>query len=148
MRIRGLRYYLVAFLLLEVASFVVIGKWLGVLATVAMVFFSGLAGLMLLKHASRQMGEQMRAAMQAQNIDFFKNHTNLGPIAAILLIIPGFVSDIIALLLLFRPIRRHIESRMRASSSAAARVVEGECTIIDSKRVSANDSGSFQADDN
>jgi len=143
MRIRGLRYYLVAFLLLEVASFVVIGKWLGVLATVAMVFFSGLAGLMLLKHSSRQMGEQMRMAIQMQNSFFFQNNPNLTPFAAILLIIPGFVSDIMAVLLLFGPIRRRIESRIRSSNKTGSRIVEGQCSTIDTDKVAANDDASL-----
>jgi len=135
MRIRGLRYWLMGFLLIEVAMFILVAKLIGVLLTLLLVFLSSAYGFIMLRNESRSMMEQMTSAMQSQRFDLFQQNANgLKSVAGILMIIPGFITDILGLLLLFGPIRRRLEAKMPGVNPAAARqtgAIEGECIQVD-----------------
>ena len=106
MRISFLPLFLLALPLLEIAGFVVVGRQVGALATVGLVLASGVAGVLLLRHQGFGVMTRVRAEMDAgRDPSHQLAHGAMIVVAAILLIIPGFITDIIGLLLFLPPVR-------------------------------------------
>ena len=106
MRISFLPLFVLALPLLEIAGFVVVGRQVGALATVGLVLASSIAGALLLRHQGFSVMTRIRAEMDAgRDPSRQLAHGAMIVLAAILLIIPGFITDIIGLLLLLPPIR-------------------------------------------
>jgi UPF0716 protein FxsA len=128
---------------LEIAGFVWLGSKLGVALTLVWVIGAMMAGLALLRHTGLQAVGHLRAAL-AEGKE--PGHSIIDAAcfaaAAILLIIPGFVSDALALLLmlpmtrhwLLRRTATHFETRVyRAPGGAgggASGVIHGEFTVV------------------
>lgn len=92
--------------LLEIAGFVVVGRQVGALATVGLVLASSIAGALLLRHQGFSVMTRIRAEMDAgRDPSRQLAHGAMIVLAAILLIIPGFITDIIGLLLFLPPVR-------------------------------------------
>jgi UPF0716 protein FxsA len=94
-------------LLAEIAMFIVVGRWIGVLATLALFIAIGVIGSLLLKRQGMRALREMQAALArgeppAEPVA----HAALLVLAALLLIFPGFLSDLMALPLLLPPVRR------------------------------------------
>ncbi|HWK46870.1 MAG TPA: FxsA family protein [Stellaceae bacterium] len=93
--------------LLEIAGFVVIGHWLGLAGTLAVVLLSGVIGIGIVRSQGLLALRRMQAALQ-------RSEPPVRPMVdgvLILLIgalfmVPGFVTDLAALILLFPPVRR------------------------------------------
>ncbi|PJI40049.1 MAG: membrane protein FxsA [Rhizobium sp.] len=86
--------------LAEIAAFVVVGKYLGVLATLGLTVLASMAGLVLLRVQGagvlrRLQTESQKGADPAREIV----HGAMIVIAAFLLIIPGFITDVVGILL-------------------------------------------------
>lgn len=106
MRISFLPLFLLALPLLEIAGFVVVGREIGALATVGLVLASSIAGAMLLRHQGLSVMTRIRAEMDAgRDPSRQLAHGAMIVVASILLIIPGFITDIIGLLLFLPPVR-------------------------------------------
>jgi UPF0716 protein FxsA len=106
LRISFLPLFLLALPLLEIAGFVLVGRQVGALATVGLVLASSIAGALLLRHQGFSVMTRIRAEMDAgRDPSRQLAHGAMIVLAAILLIIPGFISDIIGLLLFLPPIR-------------------------------------------
>lgn len=93
--------------LLEIAGFVIVGNWLGLWPTLGLVVLSGFAGVMLLRLQGlsllREINEEGRQGRVPGKA--IVNGAMI-VVAAILLIIPGFVSDIVGILLFLPPVRQ------------------------------------------
>ncbi len=92
--------------LLEIAGFVLVGSRIGALATVGLVVAAALLGAVLLR--VQGLGALRRAQAQAQAgvaPDREIVHGAMIVLAAVLLMIPGFITDIIGLLLFLPPVR-------------------------------------------
>jgi len=125
----------VALPFLEIAGFVWIGGKLGVFLTLVWVIGAMLAGLALLRHTGLQAVGRLRAAL-AEGRE--PGHSIIDSAcfasAAILLIIPGFVSDALALILLLPATRHwllrrtaaHFETRVYRSTGT----IPGEFTVV------------------
>uniref|UniRef100_UPI00333941F6 FxsA family protein n=1 Tax=Mesorhizobium sp. M0047 TaxID=2956859 RepID=UPI00333941F6 len=106
MRISFLPLFVLALPLLEIAGFVVVGRQVGALATVGLVLASSVAGALLLRHQGFGVMTRIRAEMDAgRDPSRQLAHGAMIMLAAILLIIPGFITDIIGLLLFLPPVR-------------------------------------------
>ncbi|MBC7152448.1 MAG: membrane protein FxsA [Rhizobium sp.] len=86
--------------LAEIAAFVVVGKYLGVLATLGLTVLTSMTGLVLLRVQGagvlrRLQTESQKGADPAREIV----HGAMIVIAAFLLIIPGFITDVVGILL-------------------------------------------------
>lgn len=92
--------------LLEIAGFVVVGKQIGALATVGLVMLSTVAGSILLRHQGLGAMNRVRAAVDAgENPSLQLANSAMAVVAAILLIVPGFITSAIGLLILLPPVR-------------------------------------------
>ena len=126
----------------EIAAFVAVGRAIGVLATLALTAASMLAGGILV----RVLGVD---ALRRAEASLARGESPVGAVfdaaavalAGVLLILPGFLSDGLALLLLIRPLRNFFGAllwrRLQASpdvrvwrTQAGATVVEGEYVEI------------------
>ncbi|MGE6742463.1 FxsA family protein [Allorhizobium pseudoryzae] len=93
--------------LLEIAGFVIVGNWLGLWPTLGLVMLSGFAGIVLLRLQGlsllREINEEGRQGRVPGKAIV---SGAMIVVAAILLIIPGFVSDIVGILLFLPPVRQ------------------------------------------
>ncbi|PST17515.1 membrane protein FxsA [Mesorhizobium plurifarium] len=109
--------------LAEIAGFVAVGSEIGVAMTLLLVFASAVAGILLLRIQGFGVLRRLQEAARTGNdpgLDVVGGV--LVFIAAILLIVPGFISDVVGLLIFLPPVRRAIaaflRSRMTILSSA------------------------------
>lgn len=92
--------------IVEIAGFVVVGREIGVLATIGLVFLGGIVGALLLRH----QGFGVLARIQKE-VDAGRSpgrevaHGLMILLAGGLLLLPGFVSDIVGLALFIPPVR-------------------------------------------
>jgi len=98
-----MRTLLIALLLplAEIALFILVGSRIGVLATVAIVVLAAVTGVTLLRSAGTDAAARIRASM-AQDQDPSGDIVRMAMrfIAGMLLVLPGFLTDIAALILL------------------------------------------------
>lgn len=97
---------LLALPLAEIAGFVVVGRQIGVFATIALVILTGIAGSLLLRYQGfGAMARISRDMREGRDPSRELAHGVMILVAGILLVIPGFVSDIVGLLLFIPPVR-------------------------------------------
>ena len=130
---------LVAFVLLpliEIALFVVVGGWIGVWVTLALVVATTLGGALVLRGLGRRAVDDLR---RGAGRGVAPGDMAIKALAAMLLILPGFLTDAIGLLLLVPPLRRVLVARMAARMTVvrptpdrpADVVIDGEYRRID-----------------
>lgn len=117
---------------IEIALFVQIGGHIGVIGTLALVFLSGAVGLVLMRLEPHRNAHDVRAAL-ARDVSPASPmaHSALRMIGAVLLLVPGFFTDALGLLLMIAPLRHLLLSRMLASVQASrthteAVIIEGD----------------------
>ena len=86
--------------ILEILSFVLLGDFLGFWIVVSLILLTGFVGLFLIK--SELDLRQIQKLVNEPNEWLFKK------IAGFLLIIPGFVTDLLGILMLVKPLRGYI----------------------------------------
>jgi len=97
---------LLALPLLEIAVFVMVGSQIGVLPTIGLVILSGIVGSVLLRWQGFGAVNRIRREMDAGNLPGRElAHGAMIMLAGILLLIPGFISDIVGLLLFIPAVR-------------------------------------------
>lgn len=92
--------------LLEIAGFIFVGSWIGVLPTLLLIVFTTLIGLLVLRTQGFVILMQMQRKLNAgehPSTEVF--HGVLLMFAGFLLFLPGFITDIVGLFLLIPPIR-------------------------------------------
>jgi UPF0716 protein FxsA len=133
----ALRLIVVALPLIEIAAFVLVGQAIGVGATLLLVLAAALLGAFIVK--SRGL------ALVARIRDMARRGEWPGPalfdeflliLAGLLFILPGFVSDAVAVALLFGPLRRALYrwgrgAAGRAGVRAPPGTIEAEYREID-----------------
>ncbi len=104
-----LRFIALGFLalpIIEIALFIKVGQSIGLWPTLALVIGAGIAGSLLLRLQGIQILSQMRSNVSAGRLPArdLADAMMIG-LAAVLLVLPGFLSDIVALALLLPPVR-------------------------------------------
>jgi len=101
--------------LAEIAGFVLVGRQIGALATVALVLLSGIVGVALLRRQGFGVMSRVRAEMAAgRDPSAQLAHGVMILLAAFLLIVPGFLTDIAGLLLFIPPVRDFAWKRLKS----------------------------------
>lgn len=120
---------LLAFPLLEIAGFILVGRAIGVLPTLGLVILAVIVGAVLLRQQGLSMLNRMRTNMGTGTLPGQTLFDGMVlAVAALLLIIPGFFGDIIALVLLVPPVRSWLYK------SLTARMVVTKATTTTSYR--------------
>lgn len=97
---------LLALPLAEIALFVLVGSHIGVLATIGLVIATTIAGSVLLRIQGFGAVARIRAAMDAGTAPGRELvHGLMIMVAGILLLLPGFMTDALGLLLFLPPVR-------------------------------------------
>ena len=86
--------------ILEILSFILLGDFLGFWTVVFLIFFTGFFGLFLIR--SELNFKQIEKLVREPNEWLFKK------IAGFLLIIPGFVTDLLGIIMLVKPLRGYV----------------------------------------
>lgn len=115
-------------LFLEIASLLIVGSWIGVGWTLLLLIGGFVLGLALIGRGGREAMSAVNQAARSRQVagDTAVTGGFLTVVAGVLLMIPGFVSDLAALALLLPPVRTLVRRRMLAwaeRSSAQVRVV-------------------------
>ena len=110
--------------LAEIAGFVIVGSEVGVLATIGLILATTVLGAILLRIQGLGAMSRMREAMQtgvSPGRDMV--HAVMIMLAGILLILPGFITDTLGILLFIPPVReavwRFISSRIVVVETAS-----------------------------
>lgn len=125
---------LLAFLavpLLEIVLFVQLGGALGVLGTLLEIFVSGALGVFLMRLEPYRNATDIRAALaQDQSPASPMAHSALRMIGALLLVLPGFLTDAFGLLLLIPAVRMLALRRVIMQTRPAPRddIIDGDYT--------------------
>ena len=112
--------------LAEIAGFVLVGRAIGVWSTLGLVVLTSVVGILLLRAQGFQMLRQLSSEGREGRVpgDTIV-HGAMIVVAAFLLLIPGFITDIVGLALFIPAVRRLIWSavgrRIVVSSSAYSR---------------------------
>jgi len=129
----------ITFVLLEIAGFVLVGKAIGVLATLGLVLLGMVVGTLLVRHLSLETLRRMRAELNA-------GRAPAGPLAeaavlgfgALLILVPGFLSDLLGIALFIPAVRRvlwrSVQRRFKARPGRSATPADGRPTVIDLDR--------------
>ncbi len=96
----------IALPIIEIATFIQVGDRIGLWPTIAAVIATALAGTLLLRHqglATLRRAQEAMARGEAPLREVFDGACLL--IAGVLLLVPGFVTDAVGLLLFLPPVR-------------------------------------------
>lgn len=94
--------FFLTLVILELAAFILMANWIGVLKSIILICLSSTLGIALLQHQGFNLSQQLRAQANPQQGGKLQPAAMF---AAILLIIPGFISSCIGLLLLIPQLR-------------------------------------------
>jgi UPF0716 protein FxsA len=105
--------------LLELAAFIAVAATIGFGWALSLIFAGSVAGLLILRHAGGAHIARIRVALGQGTFTAFQADSKGGVtlLAGILLVIPGFISDVVALLLLIGPLRRGIGDLFGSTAS-------------------------------
>lgn len=123
---------LVAWPILEIATFVWVGEWIGWINTILLFLGAGVAGVWLLRAEGLSLLLRARTQMRdgVAPVDEAFDALCL-VVGALLLILPGFLTDIAALLL-FLPITRRALRQLVVRAAARQQTMRaGRVTIIE-----------------
>lgn len=134
---------IVAFLLVplvEIALFVTLGGWLGLWPTLAWVVLSAVIGVALLRRGGQTAMTALAGRRRLRQGALAEGA--LAAMGAVLLVLPGFLTDAAGLLLLLPPVQRAIGARIAARvvvagaawpprRAAGGEVIDGEWEAAD-----------------
>jgi UPF0716 protein FxsA len=146
--IRHLPLLLLAGLLAEIASLVIVGRWIGVVPVLLLVIGAGIAGVSLIRAGGMTIAEALRRPSRLEPGPANPGLTGVfRAIAGLLLILPGFVSDIAAITLLFPPVQRMIAGFLtgfaKNPSPPSGQIIDAEAIEIEDQSI---DSGVSRPD--
>lgn len=142
-----MRFFLLFFLILpvlEITLLINIGGEIGVFATLGWLLLMVIAGITLLRvqgAATLMQARQLMAAGQAPTKALAKGV--FVSVAAILLILPGFLTDLVGFLLLLPPLQRLLVNRWTKNartsghfyqSSSSGNIYESESFVVEEEK--------------
>ena len=130
--------YLTIFMLLELILFILIWNLIGFLSTLLLFFSTTILGILLIRKQSKIMLARFQTSVQTKTPLFLEEtHSSLVIIGGILLIIPGFLTDLIGILCLIPKMNLTLSKPLLktpffAQNSSSHRIIEGEYSENDS----------------
>lgn len=135
-------FFILCFILLEIASFIVMADIVGLFRTLLLVVLSMGIGYIIFRILGEQLGmSQLRAMRTGDVMPNFDTSKLYLMFVAMLFMIPGFFSDILALLLFIPQVRAMLGKLFQAKMYGFQRsatndqhvTIDGECEKVDKK---------------
>ena len=131
---------LLLFPLAEIATFIIIGGKIGLIRTLALVIVSSVVGMIMLRDAGAMTALKLQRQKGNPATILAEGGTRM--LAGVLLLIPGFLTDIAAILILIPAVRRAIFARLgkNAPTSAgggpesASQIIDGDFRRLDAEK--------------
>jgi len=127
--------------LIEIGLFVTLGGAIGLWWTLAVVLGTGMMGVVILRNAARLSGGAALRDPRAAVMTATRGGMTL--LAGILLILPGFLTDALGLILLLPPMQllaaRLLAARIRVATARTATANEDDLIEGDFERVEERD---------
>lgn len=119
--VRWIVFGLVALPIAELAVFLLVAGFIGLIAALALMLLTSVLGVLLLKQAGRTGLAQLNESVRTQNIGTGSgtgSETGLGHVAAtasagLLLFVPGFLTDLLGVLILLPAFRQWIGPQLQ-----------------------------------
>jgi len=107
--------------LMELAVFIAVAATIGFGWALTLLLFTSLAGALVLRHAGGSHIARARVALGEGNFTALQADGSgaLTLLAGILLLIPGFITDVVGLLLLLAPLQRTLGALLRRGQPQA-----------------------------
>ena len=124
---------LIGWPVLEIAVFIQVGEAIGLLATIALFLAAGAAGLILLRAEGFSVLIRTQRQVNQGIVPVREGFDALCLVlAGFLLLLPGFVTDVLALLLILPPVRGWLRRRVvRWVTVREAQMRAGSTLVID-----------------
>ena len=124
------KWLLLSLLLLpvmELAAFIAVAMAIGFGWALGLVVLGSFAGLMLLRHAGFGHIARVRVAMGSRDFTALQADGTGGLVllSGVLLLIPGFITDAVAVILLVAPLRRVLAEALGLERPARSRAPDG-----------------------
>jgi UPF0716 protein FxsA len=118
--------------LLEIAMFIAVGREIGILPTIVMILAtSAIGGLLLRLQGIAALGA-IRRDLRAGGLPVSAlGHAALIGIGGVMLLLPGFVSDVFGLLLFIRPVRSLILAALARNAKVVVVRSQGSRRVVD-----------------
>lgn len=123
--------------LIEIGLFIAVGAQIGVLATLGLIVLSALLGASILRGQQAQAQSMMQGGLRVAPGTFLAQGA-FRVLAGLLLLLPGFLTDALGLLLLIPPLQRMIVRALGLRAGVVSAtvwrqddVVEGDYTVRD-----------------
>lgn len=111
-----LKWITALFFLVEITAFVIVGKLVGLLMTLLLVVLTTMAGFAVIRDQGLASAYQSVQMMQGgRQLDPEQMPNPIKMIAGLLLIVPGFVTDTIGIIMLLPPVRHFLQKKLMRS---------------------------------
>ncbi|MGE5517599.1 MAG: FxsA family protein [Bacteroidota bacterium] len=131
----------IALPVIEIALFIKSAQWIGLLPTIVVAIGAGALGLALVRRQGFDLLLRVRAQYERGEVPVAEVFDGLClAVAGALLVLPGFFSDVIAILLMLPPVRAALRlalvahmtaARPEGAAKAGPQVIETEYRVID-----------------
>jgi UPF0716 protein FxsA len=117
----------------EITLFVLISMAIGFLPALGLLVATSILGAVVLRRAGRGRLARLKAAAAKGDISEVRANSGgiLTVLGGVLLLLPGFLTDILGLSLLLPPVQRWIAGLLRQSVERRARAAGGRPAVID-----------------
>lgn len=130
---------IIAVPVVEIALFIQSAHWIGILPTIALAIGAGILGMALLRRQGLEVLLRTRTQMDRGEVPVGEVFDGVClALAGVLLVLPGFLSDFVALALLLPPVRMALRglllARMTvhgAPAHSGPQVIEAEYKVVD-----------------
>ena len=121
-------------MVVEITVLVLVGQAIGLLATVLLLIAASVIGMWLLRKEGARTFAGFQEALRTRRVPHREMADGvLIAAAGVLILVPGFVSDLIALFLLFPPTRSIVTRRITRRAEQQARSAQfGGAFVVDS----------------
>lgn len=116
--------------LIEIALFIAVGAQIGVLATLAAILLSALLGVTVLRGQQDRAARMMRGGLRVAPGTFLAQGA-FRVLAGLLLVLPGFLTDALGLVLLLPPVQRAVVRRLAAGATVATATVYRDGDVVE-----------------
>jgi UPF0716 protein FxsA len=120
--------------IVEITVLILVGQAIGILATIGLLILASVVGMWLLRREGNRTLTAFQEAVRTRRVPHREMADGVLIVAAgALILVPGFVSDVLALFLLFPPTRSIVSKRFAKRAEQQVRSAQhGGAFVVDS----------------